>query len=142
MIQSTVRLVISDAHKSDVLGTLRVLMSHATAKAGCVGFSVVQDVADPHALIICELWVSREDFDVHVRSADYRLLLAVIDLSVTPPDISFDDLEHIGGLDLVQALRAPRAPVLRTTTHDRRDGTLCREKLARAHKGRSCITDD
>ena len=38
----------------------------------------------------------------------YRLLLAVIDLSVIPPDISFDYLEHIGGLDIVRALRAPQ----------------------------------
>ena len=41
----------------------------------------------------------------------YRLLLAVIDLSVTPPEISFDDLGHLGGLDLVQALRAPSTGV-------------------------------
>ena len=108
MIQSTVRLAISEAHKSEVLRTLRVLMGHATAQAGCMGFSVVQDVTDPKALTICDLWTSREDFDVYVRCAEYRLLLAVIDLSLTPPDISFDDLEHIGGLDLLQTLRAPQ----------------------------------
>ena len=69
----------------------------------------MQDVTDPKALTICDLWTSREDFDVYVRCAEYRLLLAVIDLSMTPPDISFDDLEHIGGLDLVQTLRGPHA---------------------------------
>ena len=37
MIQSTVRLAISEAHKSEVLRTLRVLMGHATARAGCAG---------------------------------------------------------------------------------------------------------
>ncbi len=107
MIMSTVRLAISEAHRSEVLRTLRVLMGHATALAGCVDFSVLQDVSDPKALTIRDLWMSREDFDVYVRCEEYRLLLAVIDLSVTPPDISFDHLEHIGGLDLVQALRAP-----------------------------------
>ncbi len=107
MIMSTVRLAISEQHRSEVLRTLRVLMGHATAKAGCAGFSIAQDVSDPEALTICDQWATREDLDEHVRSADYRLLLAVIDLSVTPPDISFDDLEHIGGLELVQALRGP-----------------------------------
>ena len=80
-------------------------MGHATAKSGCAAFSISQDVTDPETLTICEQWATREDLDEHVRSADYRLLLAVIDLSVTPPDISFDDLGHIGGLELVQALR-------------------------------------
>ena len=82
-------------------------MGHTTAQAGCAGFSILQDMSNPEALTICDKWMTREDLDEHVRSAEYRLLLAVIDLSMTPPDISFDDLEHIGGLDLVQALRGP-----------------------------------
>jgi len=80
-------------------------MGHTTAQAGCAGFSLLQDMSNPEALTICDKWVTREGLDEHVRSAEYRLLLAVIDLSMTPPDISFDDLRHIGGLDVVQALR-------------------------------------
>ena len=90
---------------------LRVLMGHATARAGCAGFSLCQDVTNQEALTICDRWVTREDLDEHIRSAEYRLLLAVIDLSVIPPDISFDDLEHIGGLDIVHALRAPQQTI-------------------------------
>lgn len=107
MITSTVRLAISEQHRSEVLRTLRVLMGHATAKAGCAAFSISQDAINPEIFTICDQWATREDLDEHVRSADYRLLLAVIDLSVTPPDISFDDLVHLGGLELVQALRDP-----------------------------------
>jgi hypothetical protein len=51
-------------------------------------------------------WVTREELDAYLGSPEYRLFLTVIDLSLTPPDISFDHLEYIGGLDLVQALRA------------------------------------
>jgi quinol monooxygenase YgiN len=105
MILSTVRLAIPERHRSEVLRTLRVLMGHATAKSGCEGFSISQDVSHPETLTISDQWATREDFDAHVRSSDYRLLLAVIDLSVTPPEISFDDLGHLGGLDLVQTLR-------------------------------------
>jgi quinol monooxygenase YgiN len=111
MIMSTVRLAISEHHRSEVLRTLRVLMGRATAKAGCAGFSIAQDVTNSETLTISDQWATREDLDEHVRSADYRLLLAVIDLSVTPPAISFDDLEHIGGLDLVQALRDPQPAI-------------------------------
>ncbi len=106
---STVRLAISDQHRAEVLRTLRVFMGHTTAQAGCAGFALLQDTSTPESLTICDTWVTREALDEHVRSAEYRLLLAVIDLSTTPPDISFDDLRHIGGLDVVQALRvAPR----------------------------------
>jgi quinol monooxygenase YgiN len=108
MIVSTVRLAIADQDKPEVLRTLRVLMGHATARAGCAGFWVSQDLTDPEALTVSDRWVSRDDLDAHVRSDEYRLLLAVIDLSATPPEISFDTLNHIGGFDLVEALRIPR----------------------------------
>jgi quinol monooxygenase YgiN len=105
MIMSTVRLAISAQHRFEVLRTLRVLMGHSTARAGCAGFWISQDVTNPQTLTICDSWATREDLNEHIQSAEYRLLLAVIDLSLTPPDISFDGLDHIGGLDLVEALR-------------------------------------
>ena len=107
MILSTVRLAISPQGRPEVLRILRVFMGHTTARTGCAGFSVSQDLINLEAVTISERWVTREDLDEHVRSAEYRLLLAVIDLSERPPEISFDELEHLGDLDLVQALRAP-----------------------------------
>jgi quinol monooxygenase YgiN len=108
MILSTVRLAISPQERPEVLRILRVFMGHTTARTGCAGFSVSQDLTNREVITISDRWVTRDDLDNHVRSAEYRLLLAVIDLSVTPPEISFDELEHLGDLDLVQALRAPQ----------------------------------
>jgi len=116
MILSTVRLFISPRERPEVLRILRVFMGHTTARTGCAGFSVSQDLADPEALTISDRWVTRDDFEEHVRSAEYRMLLAVIDLSMSPPVISFDELEHLGALDLVQALRTPQ----HTTRKDER----------------------
>ena len=44
----------------------------ATAKSGCAGFSISQDVSDPATLRICEQWATQEDLDEHVQSADYQ----------------------------------------------------------------------
>jgi len=107
MILSTVRLAISAEQRSEVLRILRILRGHATARTGCAGFWFCQDLVDPGILAISGQWVTRDDLEAHVRSPEYRLLLAVIDLSVAPPEISFDDLDHLGGLDLVRALRIP-----------------------------------
>jgi quinol monooxygenase YgiN len=108
MILSTVRLSISAQHRPEVLRIMRIFMGHATAKVGCKGFWLSQDPTDPETLTISDLWITRDELDAHIRSAEYRLLLTVVDLSVTPPEISFDDLEHLGGFDLVQALRDPQ----------------------------------
>ena len=116
MIQSTVRLAISSQHRSEVFRILRVFMGHAAAKTGCAAFWLSQDPNNPEVLTICSQWVTRADLDQHVRSAEYRLLLTIIDLSVAPPEISFDDLVHLGGLDLVQALRAPQVAMEKDDT--------------------------
>jgi quinol monooxygenase YgiN len=107
MILSTVRVAIPAQERPEVLRMLRVLMGHATSRAGCAGFSLFQDLTNPEALTISDRWVARDDLDEYVRSAEYRLLLAVVDMSKTPPEITFDEVEHLGGLDVVQALRAP-----------------------------------
>ena len=63
---------------------LRVFLGHSTANVGCAGVSVSQDVTDPESVTITD-----------------------IDLSATPPEIIFDDVDPIGGLDVVTALRSP-----------------------------------
>jgi len=120
MILSTVRLTIPPRYQSDVFRILRVFMGHSTARIGCASFSFSQDVTDPDTVTISERWATRESLDEHVRSAEYRLLLAVIDLSTMPPEISFDELDHIGGLELVEALRSPEVagdPIQMDSTH-------------------------
>jgi quinol monooxygenase YgiN len=92
---------------------LRILKGHTTAKAGCLAFEVSQDLTDANVLTVTERWATRPDLDAHVRSADYKLLLAVIDLGTAPSEIRFDVTEPIGGLDVVWAARSgqPAEPV-------------------------------
>ena len=59
-------------------------------------------------MTICDRWVTREELDAYLRSPEYRLFLTVIDLSLTPPDIRFDDLNHIRSLEVVRAVRTPQ----------------------------------
>ena len=108
MLLSTVRLSVAERHRYDVLRMLRVLRGHTMAKAGCLAFHMSQDLIEAGVLTITECWATRDDLDAHIRSADYKLLLAVIDLAVLPPEIRFDVTTPIGGLDVVWALRSGR----------------------------------
>jgi quinol monooxygenase YgiN len=105
---ASLRMVIPEPRREEVLRTLRVVMGHATAKTGCLGYHVCQDVDDCTALTVIERWATQEDLDDHLRSSEYRTFLAVIDLASEPPTISFDIVERSGGLEVVEAARAPR----------------------------------
>jgi quinol monooxygenase YgiN len=106
VLLSTVRLSVAERHKRDVVRLLRILRGHATAKADCLAFDVSQDLMDPSVVTITERWATRQALDAHVRSADYKLLLAVIDLGTAPPDIRFDVANPVGGLDVIWATRS------------------------------------
>ena len=121
MMQSTARLAIADRHKQDALRTLRVLRGRTAAKAGCMAFQVAQDLEDPTVLTIIERWATRDDLDAHIRSSDYKLLLAVIELAVRPPEIRFDVLEPVGGLDVVWANRLAQEAPAEAVTHRSKD---------------------
>jgi quinol monooxygenase YgiN len=116
MILSTVRLAIPLEQRAEAVRMLRIFMGHATAAAGCVGVWLSQDLIDPLVLTISNRWRTRDDLDTHMASAEYRLLLAAVALSRIPPEICIDELEHIGGFDVVQALRTSGRP---TATGDR-----------------------
>lgn len=109
MILATLRFIVSEPHRKEALSTLRVIMGHATAKTGCLGYHLCQDVDDSRSLTVIERWATREDLDDHIRSSEYRTFLAVIDLASEPPTLSFDIVEHTGGLEIVEAARAPRS---------------------------------
>jgi len=106
VLLSTVRLVVAARNRHDVVRMLRILRGHTTARAGCLAFDVSQDVMDENVLTISERWATRADLDAHVRSADYKLLLAVIELAMAPTEIRFDLAEPLGGLDVVRAMRS------------------------------------
>lgn len=105
VLLASVRLTVADRHRSDVLRTLRILRGRTTAKAGCLAFDVSEGL-DTKVLSITERWATRDDLDAHIRSADYKLLLAVIDLAAASPEIRFESAEALGGLDLVSAVRS------------------------------------
>ena len=118
MLLASVRLTVSDRHRSDVLRTLRILRGRTTAKAGCLAFDVSEEI-DSKVLSITERWATRNDLNAHIRSADYKLLLAVIDLAADSPEIRFEVARALGGLDVVSAVRSrPDADHTLTKGHD------------------------
>jgi hypothetical protein len=44
----------------------------------------------------------------HLRSEDYRLVLAAIEMSQEAPQLHFDTVAVRGGLEVVEAARTPR----------------------------------
>jgi quinol monooxygenase YgiN len=52
-----------------------------------------------------EQWKTQEALDKHISSDDFRRILAVLDLSVGPPEVKFVTASHTTGMELIEELR-------------------------------------
>ena len=102
---ATLRMVAPPGRRDEILHALRWLAGPIQAHAGCADCRLLQDLDDENALLFVEEWDSREAFERHLRSADYRRLLAVAELAAEPPEIRFDHVSETRGLDLVTEIR-------------------------------------
>jgi quinol monooxygenase YgiN len=105
MIVCTLVLKFSGSDRPKVIASLIPLLGSTRAQPGCVTCSLLSDVEDPETLVLHEEWDSREQLDRHLASAEYRLILAAIDLSRDEPRIHFDTVAARAGLEIVEAVR-------------------------------------
>jgi len=62
-------------------------------------------VDDPNELILMEQWSSEEGLEDHIRSDEFRKVLAVMDLAVEEPEITRVKGSSNGGMELLERIR-------------------------------------
>jgi len=108
MIVCRLRLLVSETDRGLVITSLTPLIGWTRVQLGCRACHLLTDLEEPRALVLWEEWDTREHLDRHLRSEDYRRVLAAIELSQGPPEIRFDTVEAAGGIEIVEAARLSR----------------------------------
>ena len=106
MITASLRLVIPQERRGEVLRTLRSLRGPTIAKPGCARCEIYRDALDEGVFLYVEEWGSQEQLDRHVRSKHYRRLLAVMEVAAEKPDVSYDTVSERRSFELVEAVRS------------------------------------
>ena len=105
MIIATTKIKVSPEKHYDALKTVRAILGPTRVKPGCMGIVLYQDTDDLDTMILIERWDTRKDFEDHVRSDDYRNILALIDLSTESPVIQLNTISRTEGLEAIKRLR-------------------------------------
>lgn len=105
MIIGTVRILPPPNRRRDVLEVLRSLQGPVRAQPGCVACDVLDEQGPEPAVVLLERWETREAFEEHLRSEAYRRVIGAVELSGAEPSISFEQVEAVEGLELVERLR-------------------------------------
>ena len=106
MILVHMRITASTRQRRDILKTLRALAASTASRRGCAGVRILQEVDNHNAFLWVEQWDSDTDLERHIRSNEYRALLAVIDMSMRQPDIRFFNVDKTAGMEMIAERRA------------------------------------
>lgn len=110
MIVCTLRILVPEPERRQLITSFEPLIAWIRVQPGCRACRLLTDIEDPRTIVLVEEWDTQEHLDRHLRSEDYRRVLAAIELSQEAPQIHFDTVATRGGIEVVEAARTPRTP--------------------------------
>lgn len=69
------RYVATEGHDATVAALLRRNAEASRAEAGCLEFSVYQEIDDPQAFLLYERYTSEDTFQAHRRTSHFQRII-------------------------------------------------------------------
>ena len=100
-------VLASKKRQEEAFKILRLLTGPTRVQPGCLACCIFQQEPTQKQLRVCliEKWKTQEHLERHIRSEDFRKVLAVIDMASELPDIEFHTVSQTTGMELIQTLR-------------------------------------
>jgi quinol monooxygenase YgiN len=105
MITATLRISVSNTKKEEAIRLLRSLVGPTRVETGCISCHLYQEVSDPDVVTWVEQWRTQDDLECHLRSPQYKRILAALDMSDVEPEINFDTVIETKGMHLIEEAR-------------------------------------
>jgi len=105
LITSTIRITASDSLNSEIVRLLRSLIEPTRVETGCISCGLYRDLYDPNILIWVEDWDTQDNLERHLRSPQYKKVLAALDMSDAQPELRFDTVVETKGMQLIAEAR-------------------------------------
>ena len=101
-------MVVPPERRDDIVTMLRSMIGPVSVSTGCLTCRLFQDVLDENMLCWEEEWRTREDLHRHIRSTQYRRILAALDLASEKPDVRVEHVSAGLGMELIASVRLDR----------------------------------
>ena len=103
------RLTHGPEGSQDLLDALRFATTIPAAEPGCRSSSIWREAGTSSAVLLMEEWESPQAMERHMSSQAFRRLLAVLELSRTPPEIRYVQSSRLRGVDWMRQVLGPHA---------------------------------
>ena len=106
MVIFTLHLEVAPSDRLSVLKTFHSIIGPTSVQKGCLYCGFYSNTQNDDELILLEKWESQQGLERHVRSDDFRKILTVMETAKKMPEISFNTVVSIAGLELVEKIRS------------------------------------
>ena len=101
LITSTLRITASENPDGEIVRVLRSLIEPTRVQPGCNSCGLYKDLHDPSIIIWAEEWKTQDDIERHLRSRQYKKILAAFDMSSSQPVMQFNTVVETKGMQLI-----------------------------------------
>ena len=106
MIHATIRMTFPVQKANEAVKILGSVAERTRVQPGCISCRVYHDVRQQQVIMIEEVWKSQEDLDQHLRSAEYRDVLLVVEMAQEEPEIKFNAFSESSGIETIEKARS------------------------------------
>jgi len=106
MIDATIKMTVPAGKRKEVLQTMKAILGPIRREQGCISCNCYVDVEDEGIFVFKEEWMTREDLDNHLRSDRFAVLIGAMSLLNSDPEVRFNTVESIAGVEDIKAARA------------------------------------
>jgi quinol monooxygenase YgiN len=89
MVVNTTKVTIRPENRNEFFQTICPLLDPIRNEKGCVGYGFFVDAIDENSSLLIGEWQTREDWNNHLRSRDFAILLGAITVLGSPAGIEF-----------------------------------------------------
>ena len=107
-ICATIRISLTARRYKEARDILASMIERINLEEGCISCRLYRDVLEERALMLEEMWTGETALHKHLRSADFRNVLLVVEMASETPEIRFDWISSSTGIETVEAARGER----------------------------------
>lgn len=105
MIIFILKLKVSPRDRTDVINIFDTVAGSTSVKPGCKMVNLQSHVHNDDDLLLAEEWETMSELERHIASDDFLKIMAIMDMAVEPPEISFHEVSRTRGFELVEKIR-------------------------------------
>ncbi len=105
MIEAMLRVKALPGKRKEALEILRSLQEPLKLKHDCMECKVYESYGEEDWILYVEKWRTKEAMYRHIQSDLYRRVLTVMELTEESPQLTYQELTEVKGIELVEELR-------------------------------------